>query len=109
MKSFLLISILLLVVVVNYNQAFQQFKSKKIAQTIFMIDKYADPKKDIVFKKLFGDKDILANFISKVLPSKHVKSVECAPTSLEPEVRSKKQSIVDALCTDESGCQCSEF
>ena len=103
MKSFLLISILLLVVVVNYNQAFQQFKSKKIAQTIFMIDKYADPKNDIVFKKLFGDKDILANFINNVLPSKHVKNVEYVPTNIEPEIRSKKQSIIDVLCTDENG------
>ena len=103
MKSFLLISILLLVVVVNYNQAFQQFKSKKIAQTIFMIDKFADPKNDFVFKKLFGDKDILANFINKVLPSKHVKNVEYVPANIEPEIRSKKQSIIDVLCTDENG------
>ena len=105
----MIVSVLLLVAVVSYSQALQQLKSTKTAQTTFMTDKYADPKNGTVLKKLLGDKDILANFISKVLPSKHVKSVECAPTSLEPEVRSKKQSIVDALCTDESGCQCSEF
>ena len=70
------------------------------------MDKFADPKNDLVFKKLFGEeqnKDLLIDFINKVLPSKHVKDVEYLPTNMEPDVRIKKQSILDVLCTDENG------
>jgi predicted transposase/invertase (TIGR01784 family) len=70
------------------------------------IDKFGDPKNDVVFKKLFGNeknKDLLIDFINSVLPEKHVEDVEYIPTNLEPEIRAKKQSILDVLCTDKNG------
>lgn len=68
-----------------------------------MTNKFADPKNDIVFKKLFGDSAVLVDFINKALPTKHIKNVEYLPTNMEPDVRTKKQSILDVLCTDENG------
>jgi predicted transposase/invertase (TIGR01784 family) len=68
--------------------------------------KYADPKNDFVFKKLFGrdeNKALLINFINDALPGRHVEDVELIPTILEPEIRVKKQSIVDVLCKDQDG------
>jgi predicted transposase/invertase (TIGR01784 family) len=43
------------------------------------MQKYADPKNDIVFKKLFGEeknKDLLIDFINKLLPHKKVKDLK---------------------------------
>lgn len=68
-----------------------------------MTNKFADPKLDIVFKKLFGDSAILVDFINKTLPTKHIKKVEYLSTNIEPEIRVKKQSVLDVLCTDENG------
>jgi predicted transposase/invertase (TIGR01784 family) len=73
---------------------------------INIMQKYADPKNDIVFKKLFGDeknKDLLIDFINKLLPHKKVKDLEYIPTNIEPDLRAKKQSILDVLCYDENG------
>jgi len=68
-----------------------------------MTSKFADPKSDIVFKKLFADSAVLVDFINKALPAKHIKKVEYIPTNIEPEERAKKQIILDVLCTDENG------
>ena len=70
------------------------------------MQKYADPKNDIVFKKLFGEeknKDLLIDFINKLLPHKKVKDLEYIPNNIEPDLRAKKQSILDVLCYDENG------
>lgn len=70
------------------------------------MEKYADPKNDLVFKKLFGNvqnKDLLIDFINTVLPNKNVKDLEYLPTNLDPDIRIKKQSILDVLCTDQDG------
>ena len=70
-----------------------------------MTNKFADPKLDIVFNKLFTNSDLLIDFINKTLPARHIKKVEYIPTNMEP-VMVKKQSILDVLCTDENGSQC---
>jgi predicted transposase/invertase (TIGR01784 family) len=83
------------------NVLYKQFSIK-----VGRMQKYADPKNDLVFKKLFGEeknKDLLIDFINKVLPTKHVKDIEYLQTNLDPDVRIKKQSILDVLCTDENG------
>lgn len=83
------------------NRIYRSFSTK-----VERMDKYADPKNDLVFKKLFGNeenKELLIDFINKVLPNKHVKDIEYLPTNLEPDIRIKKQSILDVLCTDENG------
>jgi len=83
------------------NLSHMQFSTKRSD-----MEKYADPTNDLVFKKLFGNevnKELLIDFINKVLPDKHVKDIEYLPTNLEPDIRIKKQSVLDILCTDQNG------
>ncbi len=75
------------------------------------ISKFLDPKNDVAFRRIFGsekNKDILIHFINDVLELKNgdkIKEVTFLPTIQEPEIASKKQSIVDVLCKDENGVQ----
>jgi predicted transposase/invertase (TIGR01784 family) len=71
-----------------------------------MTNKFADPRFDIVFKNIFADQVLLIDFINKVLPTKNFKKVEYIPTIIEPEIRVKKQSVLDLLFTDENGSKC---
>ena len=105
----------------NYITSFKlnnpyQFKIKKIGLSnvlyrkystyVYKKERYADPKNDLIFKKLFGqekNKDLLIDFINQVLPDKHVKEIEYLPTNLQPDIITKKQSMLDVLCTDENG------
>ena len=75
------------------------------------ITKFLDPKNDVAFRRIFGsekNKDILIHFINDVLELKdgdRIKEVTFLSTIQEPEIASKKQSIVDVLCKDENGVQ----
>ena len=85
------------------NKLSRSFSTKTMVDRM---EKFADPKNDLVFKKLFGNKEnkeLLIDFINKVLPDKHVQDIEYLPTNMEPEIRIKKQSILDVLCTDKNG------
>ena len=75
------------------------------------ISKYLDPKNDVAFKRIFGTekhKDILIRFINDILgftgPSA-IKDVTFLSPVQDPDIASKKQSIVDVLCKDENGVQ----
>ena len=76
-----------------------------------MLGKYLNPQNDFAFKRLFGrekNKDILIKLLNSVLGSQlHKKVVEVTflRSEQDPEVLSKKQSIVDVLCQDQDGCQ----
>ena len=75
------------------------------------ITKFLDPKNDVAFRRIFGsekNKDILIHFINDVLELKErdrIKEVTFLSTIQEPEIASKKQSVVDVLCKDENGVQ----
>jgi predicted transposase/invertase (TIGR01784 family) len=75
------------------------------------ISKYLDPKNDIAFKRIFGqekNKAILIHFLNDVLEKKgeeEIKDVTFLSPFQDPELFSKKQSIVDVLCKDEKGVQ----
>jgi predicted transposase/invertase (TIGR01784 family) len=75
------------------------------------LSKFLDPKNDIAFKRIFGterNKDILIHFINDILQLKgnnRIKEVTFLSTIQDPEIASKKQSIVDVLCRDENGVQ----
>jgi len=87
------------------NSGIRNLGCRQFSTMVDRMEKFADPKNDFVFKKLFGsenNKDLLIDFINKVLPDKHVKEIEYIPTNLEPDIRTKKQSILDVLCTDEN-------
>ncbi|MGV2433236.1 MAG UNVERIFIED_CONTAM: Rpn family recombination-promoting nuclease/putative transposase [Rickettsiaceae bacterium] len=76
-----------------------------------MFSKYLDPKNDVAFKKIFGSekhKDILIHFINDILGFKGnraIKEVTFLSTVQDPEIASKKQSIVDVLCKDSNDTQ----
>lgn len=75
------------------------------------ISKFLDPKNDVAFKKVFGSekhKDILIHFINDILELKgnnQIEDVEYLSPIQDPEIASKKQSIVDVLCKDKNGVQ----
>ncbi len=75
------------------------------------ISKFLDPKNDVAFKKVFGSekhKDILIHFINDILElqgNNQIEGVEYLSPIQDPEIASKKQSIVDVLCKDKNGIQ----
>ncbi len=76
-----------------------------------MLGKFLDPKNDVAFRKIFGsenNKDILIHFLNDVLVFKEkrpIRKVTFLKTIQDPEIASKKTSIVDILCEDEKGCR----
>ena len=72
-----------------------------------MISKFLDPKNDIAFRRIFGserNKDILIHFINDILVFKEavpIVDVTFLKTIQDPEIISKKTSIVDVLCEDQ--------
>lgn len=73
--------------------------------------KYLDPRNDYAFKRIFGNennKDILIRFLNDMVEFKNhrvIREVTFLKTIQEPEIASKKQSILDILCADEYGDQ----
>jgi predicted transposase/invertase (TIGR01784 family) len=76
-----------------------------------MLGKFLDPKNDFAFKSIFGTeehKGILIHFINDMLGFKGknaVGEVKFLKTTQDPEIASKKQSLIDVLCTDGLGRQ----
>ncbi|MDN5247767.1 MAG: Rpn family recombination-promoting nuclease/putative transposase [Wolbachia endosymbiont of Tyrophagus putrescentiae] len=75
------------------------------------LSKFLDIKNDIAFKRIFGtekNKDILIHFLNDILgfaDVNKIKEIEFLSTIQDPEIASKKQSIVDVLCKDENDIQ----
>ncbi|WP_254229368.1 Rpn family recombination-promoting nuclease/putative transposase [Wolbachia pipientis] len=75
------------------------------------LSKFLDPKNDIAFRRIFGtekNKDILIHFLNDILGftgKSTIKDIEFLSTIQDPDIASKKQSIVDVLCRDENGLQ----
>ena len=75
------------------------------------LSKFLNPKNDVAFKKIFGsekNKDILIHFINDILGLKGedtIEHVEFLSPVQDPDIASKKQSIVDILCRDRRGMQ----
>ena len=75
------------------------------------VTKFLDPKNDYAFKRIFGtekNKAILVHFLNDILAptlGEKIQEVTFLKPVQDPEVASKKQSIVDVLCVDEQGVQ----
>jgi predicted transposase/invertase (TIGR01784 family) len=75
------------------------------------ISKFLDPKNDIAFRRIFGskkNKDILIHFINDVLGfqgKEKILEVAFQPTIQDPDIASKKQSMVDVLYKAANGTQ----
>lgn len=71
--------------------------------------KFLDPKLDLTFKKIFGterNKNILIHFLNDILGCTEVNTIqeiEFISTTMNPEIASERQSIVDVLCQDSVG------
>ena len=71
------------------------------------LGKFLDPKNDVAFRKIFGtekNKDILIKFLNDMVVFKEGKpivDVTFLKTIQDPEISSKKTSVVDILCTDQ--------
>ena len=76
-----------------------------------MLTKYLDPKNDVAFRKIFGSekhKDILIHFLNDMVcfsGKEPIIEVTFLKTVQDPEIASKKESIVDVLCKDTKGVQ----
>ncbi len=76
-----------------------------------MIGRFLDPKNDFAFRKIFGSKkykEILIHFLNDVLEFSDgaiIKKVDFLSPIQDPEIASKKESIVDVLCSDQWGRQ----
>ncbi len=75
------------------------------------LSKFLDPKNDVAFRRIFGtekNKDILIHFLNDILGftgKNAIQDIEFLSTIQDPDIASKKQSIVDVLCRDSSGVQ----
>src|SRR6185369_10722859 len=73
------------------------------------LSKFLDPKNDVAFRRIFGskkNKDILIHFINDVLDLEgkdKIEEVTLEPTIQDPEIASKKESVIDVLCKDGNG------
>jgi predicted transposase/invertase (TIGR01784 family) len=86
-----------------YKQSSSTTGQHSSSSVVFKQKQIADPRTDFAFKKLFGKKELLIDFIQSTLPEKHIQDVEYLPTNLTPELASQKLGIVDVLCKDEDG------
>ena len=70
-------------------------------------NKYLDPKNDLTFRKIFGERPhIIKSFLNALLPLEEgqlIEKVEYLEPELIPELPSLKRSIVDVHCTDNKG------
>ncbi|UIP93253.1 Rpn family recombination-promoting nuclease/putative transposase [Wolbachia endosymbiont of Anopheles demeilloni] len=75
------------------------------------LSKFLDPKNDVAFWRIFGNeknKDILIHFLNDILSftgKNAIQDIEFLSIIQDPDIASKKQSIVDVLCRDSTGVQ----
>lgn len=76
-----------------------------------MVGKYLNPQNDVAFRKIFGtekNQDILIHFLNDILGyegPREIKEVTFLSPIQDAEIASKKQSIIDVLCKDQTGAQ----
>jgi len=69
--------------------------------------KYLDPKNDLTFRKIFGERPhLIKSFLNSILPLEEgqlIEKIEYLEPELIPELPNLKRSIVDVHCTDNRG------
>ncbi|HQS94613.1 MAG TPA: Rpn family recombination-promoting nuclease/putative transposase [Alphaproteobacteria bacterium] len=69
-----------------------------------MSNRYVDPTNDVIFKKIFSDKDRLIDFLNAVLrleKGKKIETIDFIPQEELPSFKSGRRSIFDIKCTDQ--------
>ena len=70
-----------------------------------MPTRYLDPTNDVIFKKIFSDKDRLIDFLNAVLRLKEgekIQKIDFIPQEELPNFKSGRRSIFDIKCVDQS-------
>lgn len=70
--------------------------------------KFANPKVDYAFKRIFGTekyKDATINLLNSLLPHLHIMDVEYPNTELIGDTGDSRKACIDVLCTDNVGRQ----
>jgi len=71
--------------------------------------RYLDPKNDLTFKRIFGEHpDLLIKFLNAVMPfepDRFIEDITYLPSEMIPDNPTRKNSIVDVRCCDNSGRQ----
>ena len=70
------------------------------------MQRYLDPTNDVGFKKVFGDKARLKDFLNSILrlpTGERIQNIEFVPTDEIPDLGQGKRSLFDLKCQDESG------
>ena len=70
-----------------------------------MSSRYVDPTNDVIFKKIFSDKDRLIDFLNAVLRLKEgekIQKIDFISQEELPNFKSGRRSIFDIKCTDQS-------
>jgi len=69
--------------------------------------RFLDPKSDLVFKNIFGNKkEITISFLNSILPFPEghlIEAIEYLPSEQTPRIPTMKNTIVDVKCTDQQG------
>lgn len=68
--------------------------------------KYADLLDDVAFKLVFGQestKSVMIEFLNQVIPDRKITDVIFTDKEIHPDLRDKKTSIYDLLCTTDDG------
>jgi len=64
---------------------------------------FINPLTDFGFKKLFGDKELLIDFLNEVLPEVRIKDINYEPTEMIGEIIDDRQAVYDLLCKNRQG------
>ena len=71
--------------------------------------RYLDPKNDLTFKRIFGEHpELLIKFLNAVMPfepDRYIEKIIYLPSEMIPDNPTRKYSIVDVRCYDNSGRQ----
>jgi predicted transposase/invertase (TIGR01784 family) len=77
--------------------------AKKYKEQIPAPTVYLNPLTDFGFKKVFGDKELLIDFLNGVLPEAHITDVKYQPTEHLGDWATERKAVYDLLCTNEQG------
>jgi predicted transposase/invertase (TIGR01784 family) len=64
---------------------------------------YLNPLTDFGFKKIFGDKELLINFLNETIQQAQIVDVEYKPTEQLGDWDTERKAVLDLLCTNDKG------
>jgi hypothetical protein len=92
----------------NFSSTFVVLKSallmaKKSEQPVSAPTVFLNLLTDFGFKKVFGDKELLIDFLNGILSEAHITDVKYQPTEHIGDWDTERKAVYDLLCTNEKG------